>query len=100
LKDTENDWRMQDIHFLDKDWDNPWTGETVKKGTQLTRQSVTQLTKKKHLGIALPNAAALFLNSSKRSWLSAKKIRKESNIDGSAKKEVTFNTMSEPFDYV
>ena len=100
MKDPENDWRMQDILFLDKDWNNPWTGVLIKKGTQLTRQSITQLNKKKHLSIALPNATALFLNSSRRSWESAKEIRINSNIDKSVKKEVSFNTMTESFDYI
>lgn len=100
MKDPENDWRMQDIFFLDKDWNNPWTGVLVKKGTQLTRQTITQLNKKKHLSITLPNATALFLNSSKRSWESAKEIRVNSNIDKSVKKEVSFNTTAESFDYI
>lgn len=100
MEEPGNDWRMQDFSFLNEDWNNPWTGELVKKGTQLTRVSVTKLTKEKHLSISLPNATALFLNSSKRSWDSAKLIRKNSNIDSSVKKKVHFKTVTESFDYV
>lgn len=100
MEEPDNDWRMQDIMFLKEDFHNPWTGETIPQGRQITLQSVTQLTKKKQLSIVLPNATALFINSSKRAWIDAKKIRKYSNIDESIKDEVRFNTTAESFDYV
>jgi len=100
LEEQDNDWRMQDFSYLNEDWTSPWTGQTAKKGSQVTRLSVTQLTKNKLLSIALPNATALLLNSSKRSWDVAKTIRVNSKIDSSLKKEVYFQSRSESFDYL
>lgn len=100
MEDPDNDWRMQDVLFLGEEWKSPWTGQVASKGSQLTLHSITQLTKKKQLSIALPNATALCLSSSMRAWKEAQEIRKKSNIDGSIKEQVTFNTRSESFDYV
>jgi len=60
--EPDNDWRMQDIFYTGEDWTSPWTGKTAQKGSQITLQSVTQLTKKKQLSFALPNATALCIN--------------------------------------
>lgn len=100
MEESDNDWRMQDVLFLGEDWKSPWTGHVAPKGSQLTLHSITQLTKKKQLSIALPNATALCLSSSMRAWKEAQVIRKKSNIDRSIKEQVTFNTRSESFDYV
>ena len=100
MKESENDWRMSNVHHLAKDWINPWTGQTVSKGTQLTLVSEVQLNKKKKLTIALPNATALCLNISKRSWAEARDLRKKSGIDLSNKSEVSFESNRAAFDYV
>ena len=100
MEEPDNDWRMHDVAYLSEDWNNPWTSQIVEKGGQLTFQSVTQLNKKKNLSIVLPNATALCLNSSRRAWKEAKEIRKKSNIDGSIKEQVVFNSTCESFDYL
>jgi hypothetical protein len=100
VEEPDNDWRMQDVHFLGEDWTSPWTGQVAPKGSQITLRSITQLTKKKQLCIALPNATALCLSSSLRAWEEAQEIRKIANIDRSIKEQVTFNTTSESFDYI
>ncbi len=100
MEESDNDWRMHDVFYLSKDHEFPDTGQVAERGSQLTLQSVTQLSKKKHLSIALPNATALFLSASKRNWKEALNIRKKSNIDNSLKKQVTFTSKSESFDYV
>lgn len=100
MEDPDNDWRMHDVNYLGEDWESPWSGKVASKGSQITFQSIAQLNKKKVVSIALPNAAALCLSSSRRAWLEAQKIRKDSNIDSSIKKEVTFNTRSDSFDYI
>jgi hypothetical protein len=100
VEEPDNDWRMQDVHFLGEDWKSPWTGQVSLKGTQITLQSITQLTRKKQLCVALPNATALCLSSSMRAWNEAKKIRKESNIDGSIKEQVEFDSRAESFNYI
>lgn len=99
MKDSDNDWRMEDFLFLSEDTRLP-SGQIAKKGSQITKHSVAQLTSKKQVLIALPNATALFLNASRRSWEEAKSLRQHSNIDHSIKSEVTFTTRSESFDYL
>jgi len=100
LNDADNDWRMQDVQYLTEDWISPWTGAVSPKGTQITLQSITQLTKKKQLIIVLPNATAICLSASKRAWKEAHSIRQASNIDKTLKKEVRFNSTAESFDYL
>jgi len=100
LSDSDNDWRMQNVQYLTESWRSPWTGAVSPKGTQITLQSVTQLTKKKQLSIVLPNATAICLSASKRSWKEAQSIRRNSDIDKSLKKEVRFNSTAESFDFL
>ena len=85
---------------LGEQWTSPWTGVTVPKGSQVTFKSVTQLTKKKQLSIDLPNATALCINVSIRSWKESREIREKSKIDSSIKSQVTFSSNLEAFDYV
>lgn len=99
MKDSDNDWRMEDVFFLSEDTRLP-SGQIAKKGSQITKHSVAQLTRKKQVVFALPNATALFLNASRRSWEEAKSIRQRSKIDHSIKSEVTFATRSESFNYL
>lgn len=99
-EDPDNDWRMSDVAYVGEDWMSPWTGKEVLKGSQITFHSVAQLNKNKVVSIALPNATALCLSSSRRAWGEAKKIRKDSNIDSPIKKEVTFKSRSDSFDYL
>jgi hypothetical protein len=98
MKEHINDWRMQDI--MQTTDELIWDDQIIPKGRQITLLSVTKLTKKKHLSIALPNATALCLSISKRSWEEARCIRKVSKIDNSIKKEVEFDSMSQAFDYI
>ena len=100
MKQPDNDWRMDDFVTLAKDWRSPWSGQLVPKGSQITKVSVAQLTKKKMVRITLPNATALFLSASRRSWESARSIREHSKIDRSIKSEVAFDTTSDSFDYL
>jgi len=100
MKESENDWRMHDIQHVGEDFRNQWTGEAVPKGTQVTFVSTVQIKKKKHLTIALPNATALCLNISRRSWAQAKDLRKNAKIDSSLKSEVGFKCHSDAFDYI
>ena len=87
--------------YLSEDWKSPLTGYMVfPKGSQVTLYSIIQLNKKKHLSIALPNATAICINSSRRAWEESQKIRKCSKIDSSIKREITFNTTSDSFDYI
>lgn len=97
---ANDDWRLQATARISVDWENPWSGQTVPKGTRITVSSVIQLTKKKQLTIPLPNATALLLNSSANAFQSAKAIRSANGIDSTIHEGVTFNTDKEAFDYV
>lgn len=100
MSEPENDWRMQDVTHLAKDWKSPWTGELTQKGSQITRVSIVPLTKKKHLTLVLPNATALCLNASERAWESAREMRKVAKIDSSIKATVQFDSTGISFDFL
>jgi hypothetical protein len=78
LEEPDNDWRMEDVGFLAEDTLISGTNQIAEKGSQVTRRSIAKLSKKKLLSIALPNATALCLSSSKRNWAEAKKYRVKS----------------------
>lgn len=100
MAEPKNDWRMQLVTHLAKEWTSPWTGKTAPVGSQVTQVSVIQLKKKKLLTIAVPSATALCLSSSRRAWLEARRIRTESRIDTSLKAQVSFESYGEAFDYI
>jgi hypothetical protein len=100
LEENGNDWRMQDVGFISEDTFVSSINQVVQKGSQITRRSMAKLNKNKFVSIVLPNATALCLSSSKRSWNDAQRIRKISNIDGSIKQEVEFSTTADSFDYI
>lgn len=95
-----DDWRLQATARISVDWENPWSGQTMPKGTRLTVCSIIQLTKKNQLTIPLPNATALLLNSSPNAFQSTKTIRSANGIDSTIHDGVTFNSDKEAFDYV
>ena len=71
---------------MSKDWVSPWTGETAKKGNKVTLVSVIKMSNKKNLVISLPNATAMCLSASAKSYEQAKRIRTKNKIDASRKK--------------
>ena len=97
---ADDDWRLHATARLAEDWVNPWSGQTVPKGSRLTVSSVIQLTKKKQLSIPLPNATALLLSSSARAYDAARKIREANEFDKSVRAEVRFQSDKDAFDYV
>lgn len=97
---ADDDWRLHATARLAEDWANPWTGQTVPKGSRLTVSSVMKLTKKKQLTIPLPNATALLLNASALAFAAARGIRETSAIDRSLQSDVSFPSDKEAFDYV
>lgn len=97
---ADDDWRLHATRRLAEDWANPWSGQTVPKGTRLTVSSIIQLTKKKRLTIPLPNATALLLNSSAIAFAAARGLRESSGMDKSLQTDVSFLSDKEAFDYV
>lgn len=97
---ADDDWRIHSLARLAEDWENPWSGQTIPKGSRLTVSSVVQLTKKKQLTIPLPNATALLLNASAVAFGAARAIRESNLIDKSLRKDVSFHSDKEAFDYI
>ena len=91
---------MNAYSHLSKDWVSPWTRETHKKGEQVTVVSIIELNPKKKITIAVPNATALFLKASARSWKEAKEIRERNGIDSVSRRDREFSSQSEAFDYL
>lgn len=98
--DNGTDWRLQSQGSLSDDWISPWSGEIHKKGTKITTVSIIELTKKKHLTLPIPNATAICLNISKKTWLQARAIRNNSCLDATIKKEVSFLSDSDAINYL
>jgi hypothetical protein len=78
----------------------PWTQHYIAPGTVLTLVKMIKLNKNKKLSMPIPSATALFLSMSKKSYFQAKKIIKNSGIEQSIKKEVSFPDESDLFDYL
>ena len=97
---ADDDWRLHATARLTEDWANPWSGQTVPKGSRLTVSSIMQLSKKKQLTIPLPNATALLLNSSAIAFTAARAIREASGIDKSLQTDVFFQSDKGAFDYI
>lgn len=97
---NKGDWRLQTTTHLAKDWTNPWTGILVPQGTRITLSSVIQLTKTKLLTVPIPNATASMLNAATIAHENAQRVRIDSNIDKSLKKEVSFRSETDALDYI
>ena len=95
-----DDWRLQTIAHLAKDWENPWTGQLVLEGTRITVSTIIPLSNKRQLTIPLPNATALFLSASERAYIQAKQIRKENEIDQTRHHDVSFKSDALAFEYL
>lgn len=96
----KGDWRLQTTTHLAEDWVNPWTGVRSPKGTRITVVSVIQLTKKKRLTVPIPNATASMLNAAAIAHESARRLRADSNIDKSLKKDVSFHSEADALNYI
>ena len=97
----KNDWRIIDASYTYVAEDTYLSfGQTAKKGAQITVVSRIRLNSKKELTIAVPNATALFLNASARSWKESKEIRKRNGIDSVIGREREFSSQSGVFDYL
>ncbi|MCA1930163.1 hypothetical protein [Rheinheimera sp.] len=97
---TDRDWRLQTTANLAENWNNPWTGQVVPKGTRITVVSVARLNSKKQITIPVPNGSAILLSASLKSHTRAKALRVKSKIDSSIKKEVEFLTETDAFDFL
>lgn len=96
----QSDWRLQTIANLAEDWKSPWTDQTVPKGSQITVDTVTKTKSGKVLTLPLPNATALMIKSSQRSYRNALVLRRKHKIDGGKPEEVTFRDYPAAFDYL
>lgn len=99
MKD-QTDWRLQNIANLAEDWTPPWSGQTALKGSQVTVVTVTKTKSGKALTLPLPNATALMINSSQRSYREASSLRRKHKIDQGKNDSVSFRDYSAAFDYL
>ena len=98
MKRSENDWRIIDASYACVEI--PSVGRVAKKEAQMTVVSCIRLGPKKSLTIAVPNATALFLNASARSWNEATEIRKRNGIDSVVKRNREFSGQTKAFNYL
>lgn len=96
----QTDWRLQTITNLAEDWTSPWTDQTAPKGSQITVVTVTKTKSGKVLTLPLPNATALMINSSQRSYRNASSLRRKQKIDEGKSQEVTFRDYPAAFEYL
>lgn len=100
LEIDKGDWRLQTTTHLAEDWISPWTGIHSPKGTRITVVSVVQLTREKLLTVPIPNATASMLNAAVIAYENARRLRLESNIDKTLKKDVSFRSETDALDYI
>ncbi len=102
MDQPKNDWRIIDSSYgrVAEDTYIPSVEQTVKKGAQIKVVSIIRLGSRKTLTIAVPNATALFLNISARSWNEAGEIRERNGIDNPTELDVEFSGDGEAFDYI
>jgi len=93
------DWRLQNALYLSKEWTSP-TGQTSPKGSQLTLVTLAEIESGKIVRLPLPNATALMLNSSRRTYLNASTLRNKNKIDKSKNMMAEFGTNSAAFEYL
>ena len=96
----QTDWRLQAITNLAEDWASPWTGQTAKKGTQITAVTIAKSKSGKAVTLPLPNATALMINASQRSFRNASILWRKSKIDDSKNAEVDFKNYPDAFEYL
>jgi len=63
----KEDWRLQAITTLTKEWKSPWTNVTHPTGTPVMSISLVRFLNS-NLVLPLPNATALFLNFAYKLW--------------------------------
>ena len=96
----QTDWRLQTITNLAEDWTSPWTGITAKKGSQITVVTIAKSKSGKAVTLPLPNATALMINASQRSFRSASILWRKSRVEESKNSEVDFNNYPDAFEYM
>ncbi len=96
----QTDWRLQTITNLAEDWTSPWTGQTAKKGTQITVVTIARSKLGKAVTLPLPNATALMINASQRSFRNASILWRKSKVDESKSSEVDFKNYPDAFEYL
>ena len=76
----KEDWRLQAITTLAKEWTSPWTGTKHDKGAAVTAISTIKFGNKILL-LKLPNVTALFLDFSYKLWIDTQnEIENEGNF--------------------
>ncbi|PKG37242.1 hypothetical protein [Psychromonas sp. Urea-02u-13] len=97
---AEYDWRINVLTYLSKDWTSPWTNQVSKSGTQLTVVACAKNHNGNEFSVPLPNATAMMLNASQRSYREALSIRRKNKIDDKSKKGNAFKSSKEAIDYL
>ena len=89
-KIENEDWRLQAVTTLAKDWKSPWTGILHQAGERVGVIASIKYKTDKKLSFDLPNMEALFLDFSYRLWDESENIIKENNFIKEIKKDDFF----------
>lgn len=100
MKKTDIDWRLNAYSFLAENWISPWTNQLVEKGTQLTVVACALNEQGKEFSVPVPNATAIMLNSSQRTYREASIIRRNSRIDEKKSNKHEFKSNKDAIDYL
>jgi hypothetical protein len=92
------DWRLHATGELDKD--QVIFGTFYSKGTVVKQAANLKLPNNKTLQLHVPNATALFLSSSHRSYNEARSLRKKNKLDSGLKPAVAFESDDEAFTFL
>lgn len=86
------DYRLQAIITISKDWTSPWSKNTFKKGTPVMTIVSTKFDSDKILTFGLPNSTAMFIDISYVLWVESEAASKQENFVKSKSKYDKPNT--------
>lgn len=95
-----DDWRLQAVSALTKPFRSPWTNHTYPIGTKVGLMAVAKYDKKRNIGIPMPNATAMFLNFSNRSYNQAKMIISDNSKVDIKDDKISFISDIDAIDFV
>lgn len=95
-----DDWRLQAVSTLSKPFKSPWTKHEYPIGTKVSLIAVAKYDKKRNIGLPMPNATAMFLNISNRSYNDAINIISDNSKVDLKDDKMSFTSDTDAIDFV
>ncbi len=95
-----SDWRLQAVSTLAKPFKSPWSNITFPAGSKVCLTAIAKFDKKINIGIPMPNATAMFLNISSKSYQQANKIISDKSKIKHADGNLSFISDTDAIDFI